>query len=306
MRFRFGILTDPEFFPYEISYFLEGAEDQWSVAPGTNEVLYHNLSPGDYTFRVKVTGQNTYWSSDEATLPFTIRTPWYRTLWFLAFAMLTVAGTVIMIYRYRLRQRERLMALQGKAQALEKEKAIVMYESLKQQLNPHFLFNSLTSLSGLIDLDQQVAGNFLEQLSSIYRYILKNGDQELVSLQEELEFVKLYITLQKTRFKEGLQVQIKVPDEYLHEKIVPVTLQNMIENAIKHNIIDAGAPLIIEITVEDTDYLVVRNTLQRKSVVETSNKKGLAQFVSLYRYMSDQPVLIRESGTHFEIRIPLI
>lgn len=195
--------------------------------------------------------------------------------------------------------------LQTKAQQLEKEKTIVMYDSLKQQLNPHFLFNSLTSLSGLIETDQQVAGNFLEQMSGIYRYILKNGDNETVSLKDELEFVKLYINLQQTRFKKGLLVNINVPDDYLHYKIAPVTLQNMIENAIKHNIIDSGSPLQVDIFISG-DYLVVKNNLQKKNVVETSNRKGLDQFRSLYRYLSDLPVIIKEDKRHFEIQIPLV
>ena len=195
--------------------------------------------------------------------------------------------------------------LESKAQRLEKEKVMVMYESLKQQLNPHFLFNSLTSLSGLIETDQQVAGNFLEQMSGIYRYILKNGDNETVSLKDEIEFVQLYINLQQTRFKKGLIVNINVPDEYLHYKIAPVTLQNLIENAIKHNIIDADSPLEIDIFIED-DFLVVRNNLQKKNMVETSNKKGLAQFVNLYKYLSRKPVHVEESTKDFTIKIPLV
>jgi LytS/YehU family sensor histidine kinase len=182
---------------------------------------------------------------------------------------------------------------------------MVMYENLKQQLNPHFLFNSLTSLSGLIEIDQQVAGNFLEQMSGIYRYILKNGDNETVFLKDEIEFVQLYINLQQTRFKKGLQVNINVPEEYMHYKIAPVTIQNLIENAIKHNIIDPASPLVIDIFI-DGDYLVVKNNLQKKNVVETSNKKGLEQFASLYKYLSVLPVTIEETSTKFQIKIPLI
>jgi LytS/YehU family sensor histidine kinase len=180
-----------------------------------------------------------------------------------------------------------------------------MYESLKQQLNPHFLFNSLTSLSGLIETDQQRAGDFLEQMSGIYRYILKNGDSETVFLKDEIEFVQLYINLQQTRFKKGLQINMNVPDEYLHYKIAPVTLQNMIENAIKHNVIDVSTPLVIDIFIKD-DYVVVKNNLQRKHVVETSNKKGLAQFTTLYRYLSNLPVIIEETDQYFQIKVPLI
>ena len=160
-------------------------------------------------------------------------------------------------------------------------------------------------MSGLIETNQQMAGNFLEQLSGIYRYILKNSDTETVLIKDEIDFVQLYISLQQTRFKKGLQVNINVPEEDLHYKIAPVTLQNMVENAIKHNIIDAGSPLIIDIFSEN-GYLVVRNNMQKKNVVETSNKKGLIQFISLYRHLIDSPVIIEEDDKFFQIKIPLL
>ena len=180
-----------------------------------------------------------------------------------------------------------------------------MYESLKQQLNPHFLFNSLTSLSGLIETDQKMAGNFLAQMSKIYRYILKNRDSELVTLSEEINFVQSYIDLQKTRFKNGLQVKITGSSEYDQKKIAPVTLQNLIENAIKHNIIDQDTPLIIEIFT-DNGYLLVRNNLQKKHMVETSNQQGLLNLRTLYQYLTDKPVIIKEDNSHFLIGVPLI
>ncbi len=182
---------------------------------------------------------------------------------------------------------------------------MVMYESLKQQLNPHFLFNSLTSLSGLIETDQKMACAFLDQMSGIYRYILKNSTHETVFLKDEVAFVQLYITLQRTRFGNGLQVNIEVPEEYLGYRIAPVTLQNLMENAIKHNIIDKGSPLVIDVFIED-EYLIVKNNLQKKTVVETSNKTGLAQFVSLYRYLSDNPVAIEEDAHFFRVKVPLV
>jgi hypothetical protein len=305
LRFRFGILIDKETFPYDLEYILEGAGKNWTRAEGKIEAVYNNLSPGRYTFRVKAIGKNNNWQSDEANIIITIKTPFYKTAWFLILVGLLILGSIIFIYRYRLSEKEKVMQLETWAQVLEKEKVMVMYDNLKQQLNPHFLFNSLTSLSGLIETDQQVAGNFLEQMSGIYRYILKNGDNETVTLSDEINFVNLYTKLQQTRFKKGLVVNISVPEEYLHYKIAPVTLQNLMENAIKHNVIDAGSPLVIEIFIEE-EYLVVKNNLQKKSRVESSNKKGLAQFVNLYGYLSQKPVLIHESTSHFIIKIPLI
>jgi len=286
------------------AYKLDGVDKNWKYTQN-RFADYTKLSGGNYTFRVKASVDRTEWNGPEQTISIHIATVFYKTWWFRLLLFLLLISLVYLVYRYRICQQQKLLELQGKAQLLEKEKVMVMYESLRQQLNPHFLFNSLTSLSGLIQTDQRMAGNFLEQMSKIYRYILKNRDSELVSLKEELAFVQVYINLQKTRFKEGLQVKINVNDDELHKKIAPVTLQNLVENAMKHNIIDHDTPLIIEITSYD-GYLLVKNNLQKKNMVETSNKQGLASLQSLYRYLSRRPVLIEETANEFIIRIPLI
>jgi ligand-binding sensor domain-containing protein len=303
--FKFGLLANNETAPYDMLYIMEGAENNWSVSNAGYEASYNNLPPGNYTFKIKAVAKDKSWQTKETVLPIHIATPFYKSWWFFLLIACAIAGAVYFFYRYRLGRQQQVMLLENKAQQLEKEKTMVMYESLKQQLNPHFLFNSLTSLSGLIETNQQVAGNFLEQMSGIYRYILKNGDTETVTIKDEISFVKLYISLQQTRFKKGLQINIMVPDDYLHYKIAPVTLQNLIENAIKHNIIDEEAPLVIDIFIEQ-DYVVVKNNLQKKNMVETSNKKGLAQFETLYKYLSDKPIFIEETNQYFTIKIPLI
>ncbi len=305
LRIKFGMLTDNVATPYEMLYMLDDAEKNWSIASINFEASYNSLPPGNYIFKVKALAKDKSWESEETVLAIHIATPFYKAWWFLLLLALATLAAIVIVYRLRLAQNERVLLLENKAQLLEKEKVMVMYESLKQQLNPHFLFNSLTSLSGLIETDKYVAGNFLEQMSGIYRYILQNNDNETVLLKDEMEFVKLYINLQQTRFKKGLQVNINVPEDYLHYKIAPVTLQNLIENAIKHNIIDASSPLVIDIFIEG-DYVVVKNNLQKKNVVETSNKKGLAQFTSLYHYLSELPVVIEETEKMFKIKIPLI
>ena len=180
-----------------------------------------------------------------------------------------------------------------------------MYENLKQHLNPHFLFNSLTSLSSLIRIDPKQAGDFLDKMSKVYRYILKNKDNETVPLIEELKFVELYNQLQKTRFSDGLIITIDIPEDLQYRKIAPVTLQNLVENAIKHNIADAETPLYIKIYSKD-DYLIVQNNLQKKNFVETSNKQGQNSMISLYRYLSSRPVMIEENDKFYTVRIPLI
>lgn len=287
------------------AYKLEGFDEHWRYTQDPKAV-YTNVPGGTYQFLYKAAVYNKGWENiQEKKLQVKLQTHFYKTWWFITLVIALVLLGAILFYRYRLAQKENLLLLEGKAQLLEKEKAMVMYEGLKQQLNPHFLFNSLTSLSGLIETDQQVAGEFLEQMSGIYRYILKNDNTESVSLKDELSFVQLYINLQQTRFKKGLLVQITIPDEYLHYRIAPVTLQNLLENAIKHNIIDEASPLVIRLFIEG-DYIVVQNNLQKKMNVETSNKKGLSQFKVLYSYLSTSPVIIEEDAMFFTIRVPLI
>jgi hypothetical protein len=287
------------------AYKLDGFEEDWHYTQDPKAV-YTNVPGGNYTFLYKAaTGNRNLEAISAKKIKVKLNTVFYRSWWFRIASLLLLAGILYAVYMYRTRQQQQLYQLKGKAQMLEKEKAMVMYESLKQQLNPHFLFNSLSSLSGLIETDQQMAGEFLEQMSGIYRYILKNADNETVSVKDEIEFVRLYISLQQTRFKNGLQVNIDVPDEYMHYKIAPVTLQNLIENAIKHNIIDPASPLVIDIFT-DQGYLIVKNNLQKKNMVETSNKKGLVRFTNLYHYLSNRPVLIEETATSFFIKIPLI
>jgi LytS/YehU family sensor histidine kinase len=142
-------------------------------------------------------------------------------------------------------------------------------------------------------------------MSKIYRYILKNRDNELVSLEEEIRFVQTYIHLQKARFENGIVINMAVKKEQFPLRIVPVTLQNLIENAIKHNVIDQENPLHIDIFSEN-GYVVIRNNLQKKNFVETSNKQGLANLQSLYRYLSNKPIQIKEDDKYFTIKIPLI
>ena len=294
--------ADPKKIKY--AYKLEGFNDDWIY---TNEriVNYTNIPGGRYTFRYKATADSKNWNVPEQQLGILIGTFFYKTWWFITLISLLTAGIVYLLIRYRFAQQQKLHVLENKAQLLEKEKALVMYENLKQHLNPHFLFNSLTSLRSLIRVDQKNAGDFLEKMSKIYRYILKSRDSELVQLKDEINFVQTYIQLQQTRFRNGLHVNFNVSDDHLFEKIVPVTLQNLIDNAIKHNLVDDETPLIIDI-YDENDYLVVRNNLQRKEFVETSNKQGLHNMKSLYRYLDPRPLQINEDNMYFTIKIPLI
>jgi hypothetical protein len=305
LRIKFGMLTDNVIMPYDMLYILDGAEKKWTVSSVNFEANYNSLPPGDYTFRVKALAKDKSWQTAETVLQIHIATPFYKSWWFFALLAVCILTAVVAVYRLRLAQKEKLLLLESKAQLLEKEKTQVMYENLKQHLNPHFLFNSLTSLSSLIRIDQKMAGNFLDKMSKVYRYILKNRDNETVPLADEIKFVELYNDLQKTRFGDGLVITMSISEEHYSRRIAPVTLQNLVENAIKHNTADIDSALRIDLFVED-DYLVVKNNLQKKTFVETSNKQGLGNMQSLYRFLSDREMTVEEKNNFFVVKVPLI
>ena len=191
-----------------------------------------------------------------------------------------------------------------KASNLEKEKSHVQFDNLKNQLNPHFLFNSLTSLDSLIQENPPLAREFLQQLSKVFRYVLKNKEKGLVSLETELNFIKNYVALLKTRFGDSLSINFNISDEVLDLHIAPVTLQILIENALKHNITNQANPLSVNI-INQNNYLIIENKIQLKKQVETSNGQGLNNLKSLYSFLSKKEVLIESNGT-FRVKIPLI
>ena len=182
-------------------------------------------------------------------------------------------------------------------------------DGLRNQVNPHFLFNSLNTLNHIVEYeDKTVAKNFIGQLSKVYRYILDSREEPTIALEEELEFVEAYVAIQKERFLENLQVNIDVPQQYIHKKIIPLSLQLLIENAIKHNIISTKKPLAISIVIdEEKEIIKVINTLQKKSKVMDSTKVGWENITERYRLLSeDKEVIIEEFDKVFQVGLPLL
>ena len=190
------------------------------------------------------------------------------------------------------------------AERFEKEKAEMKYHHLKNQVNPHFLFNALTSLDALIKSDTDLASRYVGHMAKVYRYVLEHKEREVVPLKIELEFIRHYLSLQKIRFGESLQIDTRVSEAAGEKGIVMVTLQLLIDNAIKHNEIHSQFPLHIQIFDKD-DCLIVKNKKQIRKVM-TSNKQGLLQLVELYEYLSDRPVLIQDELEHFIVKVPLL
>jgi hypothetical protein len=180
------------------------------------------------------------------------------------------------------------------------------YEGLKQQVNPHFLFNSINTLSSLIHEDKKSAGRYVKEMSTVYRYLLRNNDDELVPLENELQFIQSYFHLLKTRFGTAIQLQIDVPEQYHSHLLPPLTLQMLLENAVKHNNVSKDAPLQIRIACTKDGWLSVNNNLQKKIGNIDSTGIGLANIREKYRLLALPDVQLRDDGQAFTAVIPLV
>jgi two-component system, LytTR family, sensor kinase len=188
---------------------------------------------------------------------------------------------------------------------LKRENLAAQLNALRTQVNPHFLFNNLNTLSSIIPDDPKQAVDFVQQLSKVYRHILEVKDEKSILLKDELDLMNAYTFLLKTRFGDNLAVNINVSAEKMQKKIVPLSLQILMENAIKHNIVSSEKPLHIDVFAENGS-LVISNNLQMKNQINESTGIGLDNIRNRYKLLSDKPVKVTESETNFTVSIPLI
>jgi sensor histidine kinase YesM len=199
---------------------------------------------------------------------------------------------------------------QWKETFAEKEKLLqsewqAKYDLLKAQINPHFLFNSLNSLSSLIAENPTQAERFTDEMSRVYRYLLRSNDQELVPLADELEFIRSYGHLLKTRHGDGFRLHIDV-DASLQDHLLPsLTLQLLVENAVKHNIVVKDKPLVVSIRTCDR-HLTVQNNIQKKTITVKSNGIGLANINAKFRLLNKEGISIDTVNDQFAVNVPLI
>lgn len=213
---------------------------------------------------------------------------------------LIILPTFEMLFSEKVSQRILLENLELKRRNLQGQ-----YDTLKGQVNPHFLFNSLNSLAGLIKKKPQQATYFVDEMAYVYRYLLKSNEHNKVTLKEELKFAQAYFHLLRTRFEHGIQLEIDLPESRQTSYIAPLTLQILIENAAKHNIVSKSSPIIIQITLED-NYIVVKNNIRKKNSLIETTKTGLANIVSKYKLLGASEVEVMEGTTEFTVKIPLL
>ena len=236
-------------------------------------------------------------------------TPQFIAIVFVLFGIFVVLINFIYYLRYFFTQWQQSVVenaqLQIQTARLEREKSMMQYHHLKNQVNPHFLFNTLTSLDGLIKSNPALASDFVQHLSKVYRYVLEHKENEVVSIQEELNFIEHYVSLLRIRYASALQISIDISEEAKDKGIVMVTLQMLMDNAIKHNIMQPASPLIIKIYDQD-GYIHIRNNKQLKRLMENSSKQGLSQLKQLYGFLGERPVVTKNENDYFEVNLPLL
>lgn len=190
------------------------------------------------------------------------------------------------------------------AEKLKRESVTAKYESLKNQVNPHFLFNSLNALTSLVYEDRDKAAKFIKQLSDVYRYVLDTRDMEVVTIAEEIKFLESYLYLQQIRFGDNLKIHNEL--ETVTGNLPPLSLQMLVENAIKHNVISSEFPLTIHLFFKDNKIIVSNNLQIKRKLDEKSGGLGLDNIIKRYEFLSDRPVEILNANGSFEVRLPIL
>ena len=213
-----------------------------------------------------------------------------------------MAIAVMAVYLLRAQHREKAADVEN--ETLRAENLTSRYETLKTQMDPHFLFNSLNTLKSLIDIDTTKAEDFVHQLSSVLRYTLKN--EEVVMLETELDCVRSYCKMMKMRYGDNLLFEYNIDhDKYDHYYVLPLSIQGLIENAIKHNVISSKQPLTVKIITDDDNHLIISNKIQTKIEKEEGTGIGLANLSERYRLKWNEKVEIFDDGKIFSVTLPL-
>lgn len=225
-----------------------------------------------------------------------------RALYYLIALLITIVCSIFFhaVYFYKALQEKKV-----KEQKIIAGTASAKFDALKNQLDPHFLFNSLNVLTSLIEEDPTQAQNFTTALSKVYRYVLEQKNKELVSVDEELEFARTYVKLLKMRFEDSIRFEIPETSSIPEGKIVPLSLQLLLENAVKHNVVSATRPLTIKV-YEENGALIVKNNLQEKQVVKKSSGVGLRNIQQRYKLLTSRLVDVHKEGENFWVSLPIL
>jgi len=217
--------------------------------------------------------------------------------------LLGTAVVFVNLFYFSMKQRDELTK---QMEDLRREMMVSKYATLKNQISPHFLFNSLNTLTSLMYEDRDLASDFVTRLASTYRYILDNREHDLVNLNKELDFMDSFIFMMDVRHKQAVQIELNINVATKKYLIPTLSLQMLVENALKHNLYSKEQPLKISISTIQNDALVVKNNLQKRANMEQTTKMGLQNIKKRYAYYTNKQVLVREEAAYFEVIIPLL
>ncbi|MCS3797747.1 sensor histidine kinase [Niastella sp. OAS944] len=240
--------------------------------------------------------------------------PLYKIKWgdlfwdYLFMVGLNVLGTAVVVGLFEgLYYIQNWKVLYAESERLKQINMNSQYQFLKDQVKPHFLFNSLNTLASLIGSDAERAEKFVMEMSAVYRYLLSKKETELALLRDELKFLNSYVLMLKTRFADSLQMQIDIDEQEYEYLLPPFVLQLLVENAVKHNVVSREMPLCVTITNDDKHNLIIANNIQRKRKPEPSERTGLTNLITRYQLLKkEEQLCITDDGEVFRIVLPLI
>ncbi|OQP65922.1 hypothetical protein A3860_15130 [Niastella vici] len=240
--------------------------------------------------------------------------PSYKIKWgalfgdYLFMVGLNVLGTAIVVGLFEgLYYIQNWKVLYAESERLKRINVNSQYQFLKDQVKPHFLFNSLNTLASLIGTDAERAEKFVMEMSAVYRYLLSKKETELALLRDELRFLNSYVLMLKTRFADSLQMTIDIDEKEFDFLLPPFVLQLLVENAVKHNVVSREMPLYVSITNDAQHNLIITNNIQRKRQPEPSEKTGLTNLITRYQLLKkEEQLCITDDGQVFKIILPLI
>lgn len=285
--------TRPESVRYR--YKLEGFDPNWKISKDPL-ASYPNLPPGRYTFRVQTSEHGNFDQVPETSWSFTIQPPFWAQWWFLSLSVLL--GVTLLFSLIRTRE-----ARLGRVAQLKRENVESQFAALKSQINPHFLFNSFNTLITIIEENPRIAVAYVEHLSDFYRSMMAYRERDFITLQEEKELVESFHFLLKKRYEDGFHLIDRLNGE--PGLVMPLALQMLVENAVKHNVISKTKPLTIEMFIDDDNYVVVRNNIQKKITAERSTHFGLQSLIHRYRLLGERPVVVQDDTKYFTVKVPV-
>lgn len=289
--------SDPEQVYYQ--YKLEGLDSSWVVTRDRSK-NFPSLEPGNYTFRIQSSLNRNFKNADEASYRFVIKQAFYKRAWFIILCVLIIAG---LLYWY-IKSRE---AEVKKLERLRQEKVQFQFEVLRNQVNPHFLFNSFNTLISTIEDDPKMAVEYVEQLSDFFRSIVNYRDKEIISLKEETDLLNIYYFLQQKRHGSNIELKSGLTEQQkLQYFIPPLTLQLLMENAIKHNAISKETKLVISLEITGDEYLQVKNNINTRMSRQEGAGMGLQNISNRYTLLSNKKVQISNDEKYFIVSLPLL